>query len=80
MLKFIIIYECIEKQSMALGSNNWIICLKLNWLFYDTSRILQLSEFICTLRSSVSVVFNNFLLLDATDRSKIRTLSLRNYV
>ena len=33
--------------------------------------MLQLSEFVWALRSSVYVVFNNFLLIDATDRSKI---------
>ena len=33
--------------------------------------MLQLSEFVWALRSSVWVVFNNFLLIDATDRSKI---------
>ena len=33
--------------------------------------MLQLSEFVWTLRSSAWVVFNNFLLLDVTDRSKI---------
>ena len=33
--------------------------------------MLQLSEFVWTLRSSVLVVFNNFLLIDATDRSEI---------
>ena len=34
-------------------------------------RMLHLSEFVKTLRSSVLVVFNNFLLIDATARSKI---------
>ena len=33
--------------------------------------MLQLSEFEWTLLSSVWVVFNNFLLIDTTDRSKI---------
>ncbi len=46
-----------------------MICLKLKW-FYNPSRILQLSEFVWTLRSSVWVVFNNFLLIDATDIRK----------
>ena len=32
---------------------------------------MQLSEFVWTLRSSVKVVFNNFLLKDETDRSEI---------
>ena len=44
-----------------------MICLELNWFIYDPSRILQLSEFVWTLRSSVWI----FLLIDATDRSKI---------
>ena len=33
--------------------------------------MLHFSEFVWTLRSSVLVVFNNFLLIDVTDRSKI---------
>ena len=33
--------------------------------------MLQFSQFVWALRSSVFVVFNNFLLIDATDRSKI---------
>ena len=47
--------------------------------------MLKLSEFVWTLRSSVLVVFNNFLLIDATDRSKISSdqkrlfLALRRY-
>ena len=48
-----------------------MICLELNRLFYDPSGMLQLSDFVWALRSSVWVVFNNFLLIDATDRSKI---------
>ena len=55
--------ECVEKKSMIIGCNIWMICLELNWFFYNPSRILQLS--------SVWVVFNNFLLLDTTDRNKI---------
>ena len=39
--------------------------------FYDLDQILQLSEFVWTLRSSVWAIFNNYLLIDATDRSKI---------
>ena len=38
-------------------------------IFYG--RMLHLSEFVWTLRSSVLVVFNNFLLMDTTARSKI---------
>ena len=57
---------------MIIDCNIWMICLKLNYrLFYDPSWMLQLSEFVWTLRSLVWVVFNNFLLIDATDRSKI---------
>jgi len=51
--------------------NIWMICLDLNWLFYEPSWMLQLSEFVGTLRSSAWVVFHNFLLVDATKRSKI---------
>ena len=56
---------------MIIGCNIWMICLELNWFFYDPSRMLHLSEFVWALRSSVWVVFNNFLLIDTTDRSKI---------
>ena len=48
-----------------------MICLELNWLFSDPSWMLQISEFVWSLRSLAWVVFNNFLLIDATDRSKI---------
>ena len=53
---------------MTIGFNIWMICLKLNRFLYNPSSILHLSEFVWTLRSSV---FNNFLLTDAKDRSKI---------
>ena len=56
---------------MTIFCNFWMICLELNGLFYGPSWMLQLSEFVWTLRSSAWVVFNNFLLIDATDRSKI---------
>ena len=48
-----------------------MIWLELKWLFYYPSWILHFSEFVWTLRSSAWVVFNDFLLIDATDRSKI---------
>ena len=48
-----------------------MICLELNWLFSDPSWMLQIFEFVWALHSSVWIVFNNFLLIDATDRSKI---------
>ena len=56
---------------MSKDFNISIICLILNWFVYDPSWMLHLSEFVRTLRSSVLVVFNNFLLIDATARSKI---------
>ena len=56
---------------MSKDFNISMICLILNWFVYDPSWMLHLSEFVRTLRSSVLVVFNNFLLIDATDRSKI---------
>ena len=48
---------------MIIGCNIWMICLELHWLYYDPSQILQLSEFVCTLHSSVWVFYNNFLLI-----------------
>ena len=56
---------------MTIGCNIWMICLKLNWFFYGLSRMLQCSEFVWTPCYSVWDVFNNFLSIDATDRSKI---------
>ena len=56
---------------MTIGCNIRMICLKLNRFFYGLSRMLHLSELVWILRSSVLIVFNNFLLIDATDRSKI---------
>ena len=56
-----------------------MICLKLNRFFYGLSRMLHLSEFVW-IRSSVLVVFNNFLLIDATGRSKIRSDQKRFFI
>ena len=56
------------------------ICLKLYRFFYGLSRMLHLSEFVWILRSSVLVVLNNFLLIDATDRSKIRSDQKRFFI
>ena len=42
--------------------------------------MLHLSESAWTLRSSVLVVFNNFLLIDATDRSKISSDQKRFFI
>ena len=33
---------------MTIVCNIWMICLELNWLFYDQSRMLQLSELVWT--------------------------------
>ena len=55
---------------MAIGCNIWMICLKLNWYFYGQSRMFQLPQFVWTPCYSVWDVFNNFLLIYATDRSK----------
>ena len=48
--------------------------------FYGLSRKLHLSEFVWILRSSVLVVFSNFLLIDATGRSKIRSDQKRVFI
>ena len=48
-----------------------MIDFKFNWIIYDPSWIMQLCEFVWTLRSSVWVVFNFFLLIGVTDRRKI---------
>ena len=57
-----------------------MICLKLNRFFYGLSCILHLSEFVWTLLSSVFFFFNNFLLIDATDRSKISSDQKRFFI
>ena len=56
---------------MTISFNIWMLCLELNWFCYDPSRMLQLSEFVRNLRSSVWDVLNNFHIIDATDRRKI---------
>ena len=65
---------------MTTVCNIWMICLELNWFVYDPSWMLHLSEFVWTLRSSVLVVFINFLLIDATDRSKISSDQKRFFI
>ena len=65
---------------MTIGCNIWMICLELNWFVYDPSWMLHLSEFVWTLCSSVLVVLNNFLLIDATDRSKISSDQKRFFI
>ena len=56
---------------MTTVCNIWMICLELNWFVYDPSWMLHLSELVWALRFSVLVVINNFLFIDATDRSNI---------
>ena len=58
-----------RKKSLVIGCNNDLFGIKS--FFYDPSRILQLFQFVWTLQSSVWVVFNNFLLVDATNKSQI---------
>ena len=60
--------------------NLWMICLELNWFVYDPSWILHLSKFVWALRSSVWIIFNNFFLIDATDRSKISSDQKRFFI
>ena len=69
-----------RKKSIIINCNNWMIWLELNWFFYILSWILQFSEIVRTLRSSVWVVFNNFLLIDSTDRSKISSNPHRIFI
>ena len=55
----------------------WVVILYdmiydyIKLIFLRSELYVQLSEFVWTQRSSVQVVFNNFLLINATDRSKI---------
>ena len=65
---------------MTIGCNIWMICLILIWYFYGLSRMLQLPQFVWALRSSVWGVFINFLLIDATDRSKISSDQKRFFI
>ena len=44
------------------------------------SGLLQLSQFVCALSYSAWDVFNNFLLIDATDRSKISSDQKRFFI
>ena len=73
-------YTNVAKDNRWLGCNIWMICLKLNRFFYGLSRMLHLSEFVWALRSSVCDVFINFLLIDATDRSKISSDQKRFFI
>ena len=65
---------------MTIGCSIWMICLKLNWFLYGLSRMLQFSEFVWALSYSVWDVFNNFLLIETTDRSKISSDQMRFFI
>ena len=65
---------------MTIGCNIWMICLKLNWFFYGLSCMLQFSQFVWALPSSVWDFFINFLLIDATDRHKISSDQKRFFI
>ena len=62
---------------MTIGCNIW---MKLNWFIYGLSRMLQFSQFVWTLSYLIWDVFNNFLLIDATDRSKISSDQKRFFI
>jgi len=47
---------------MTISCNIWMLCLEWNWFCYDPSRMLQISEFVRNLRSSVWDVLTIFSL------------------
>ena len=53
---------------------------EIKLIFYGLSSMLQFSEFEWALSYSIWDVFNNFLLLDATDRSKINSDQKRFFI
>ena len=53
---------------------------EIKWIIYGLSRMLQFSEFVWALSYSVWDVFNNFLLIDATNRSKISSDQKRFFI
>ena len=53
---------------------------EINLIFYGLSSMLQFSQFVWPLSYSVWDVFNNFLLIDATDRSKISSDQKRFFI
>ena len=53
---------------------------EIKLIFYGLSRMLQFSEFVWALRSSVWDAFNNFLLTDAMDRSKVSSDQKRFFI
>ena len=53
---------------------------EIKLIFYGLSRMLQFSEFVWALSYSVRDVFNKFLLIDATDKSKISSDRKRFFI
>ena len=53
---------------------------EIKLFFYGLSCMLQFSEFEWALSYSVCDVFNNFLLIDATDRSKFISYQKRFFI
>ena len=50
---------------------------EIKWIFYGLSRMLQFSQFVWALSYLVLVVFNNFLLIDATD-IEVRLVAIKS--
>ena len=53
---------------------------EIKLIFYGLSRILQFSEFVWPLSYWIWDFFNNFLLIDTTDRSKISSDQKRFFI
>ena len=53
---------------------------EIKWIFYCLSCMLQLSQFVWALSYSVWDIFNKFLLIDATDRSKFSSDQKRFFI
>ena len=61
-------YKIVAVSAMYMKQIKYVMKYQL---YLNASKKLQLTKFVWTLRSSIWVVFNRFLLIDATDRSKI---------
>ena len=59
-----------EILTNASKNYQWLLVIISEWFVWNYNPS-WISEFVWTLRSSIWVVFNNFLLIDATYRSKI---------
>ena len=66
---------------MTIGCNIWMICLQLNWFVYGHKSYGAIF-WICmdAMLFGMRRVFNNFLLIDATDRSKISSDQKRFFI